>query len=262
MAVACTLVMLSTLLENSDFVQTIELWPPSFNFEGSALSIKSQFEWLSERMEILGRYFDAFHVADLKNLKRRYLDPVMTSVYIKGKYPWLEVVPTISARDRNRKTLYGAIASALHSGIENLIAVWGDRFSTGESAYSGNVYDISGVSQLVEIAREVQRMTTTRDLCVLTPIDLTRARDEKYLALARGREKSSSDVFVSQVFLGEPERYLEMIDRVRADGIRSPILHNVFPLLGYEDALDISVHFRGCRWPRISGRPSTTTEGR
>jgi 5,10-methylenetetrahydrofolate reductase len=225
-------------------VQTVELWPPSWPVEGPSSSLDNQFSWLSERLEILGKYFDAFHVADLKNPRRRYMDSVITSLQLKQKQPWLEIMPTLTVRDRNKKSFYGVVASILNSGIDNLILVWGDPFTGKEQAYSSNAYDMRSVSESIRAARDVQKQFDSVNLCILSPLDLTKIRQPNYLEKVKERERSGSDVFLSQTFFGAPETYIEAIDTVRSEGIRSPILHNVFPFFGYDDALDISKRFQ------------------
>ena len=235
--------MISKLFESTDFVQTVELWPPGYSLEGPAQPLDRQFSWLAERVEILGEYFDAFHVADLKRPGRGYIDSVMTAVHLREKFPWIEVAPTLSARDRNKKALQESVATSLFFGIDNMILVWGDRFTEGEPGKSANVYDVVGVSGLIQLARGVQGRTKSGGLCILTPIDLGKVKDARYLAMIKAREKATSDVFLSQIFAGEAEDYLSLIDIVRSEGVKSPILHNVFPFYGHADALDISSRF-------------------
>lgn len=233
--------MMKKLFDGSDFVQTVELWPPGFAIGGGSQVLDRQFGWLSERLEILGEYFDAFHIADLRVPGRRYLDSVTTSIRLKEKFPWLEVAATVSARDRNRKALQESIATALYFGLDDLILVRGDPLTSADR--SKNVYDVGRVSDLVEIARDVQKWTSAGELCLMTPLDMVKSKDAEYLETIKQRERAGSDVFLTQMFAGEPEEYLEMLDRVRAEGVRSPILHNVFPLYSYEDAMEISKRF-------------------
>ncbi len=235
--------MLKRLLGSTDFLQTVELWPPGFSSAPEPRSLEYQFSWLCERLEILGEYFDAFHVADLNTPSRRYLDSVLTAVQLKQRFQWLELAPTVCSRDRNRKALEEAVSSALFFGMDNLILVRGDPLPSGPKDAPRNVYDVPGVSGLVRLAREVQGSVGAEHLCLLTPIDLTRIEDEKYLEVIRGRERATSDVFLSQIFAGEPEDYLLLIDRLRSEGIRSPVLHNVFPFLSFNDAAKLSRRF-------------------
>ena len=237
------MVSVSRLLANSEFLQTVELWPPGFSTDGPPQNLERQFSWLAERVEILGRYFDAFQIADLKRPRRSYVDSVTTASRLREKFKWAEAIPTISARDRNRKALREGVASALFSGMENLILVWGDKFLPSEEGESSNVYDVEGLAGLIRLAREVQSKTEAGELSILTPIDMARLGDDSYLEIVKGREAASSNVFLAQIFLGDPEEYLRLLKRLRREGVKSPVLHNVFPLLGYEDAVDISKRF-------------------
>ena len=236
--------MISTLFSSTDFVQTVELWPPSYPVDGPAKPLEKQFSWLSERLDILGEYFDAFHVADLKVPGRRYLDPVMTAVSLRDRFRWLEVAPTISARDRNTKALQEAVAASLFFGLDNLILVRGDPYLAADPDRSKNVYDVPGVSGLVKLARGVQSSISHANLCIMTPVDLSRLEDEKYLDVIRQREEATSNVFLSQMFFGDPDDYLSMLDHLRSEGIRSPVLHNIFPFYSYDDAVDVSLRFK------------------
>jgi len=231
------------LFESTDFVQTVELWPPGFAIGGGSQVLDRQFAWLSERLEILGEYFDAFHIADLRVPGRRYLDSVTTSIRLRERFSWLEVAPTISARDRNRKSLQEAVATALYFGVDNLILVRGDPWLQTEEDHSKNVYEVNRVSELVQLAREVQQWTSAPELCLLTPLDVMKTSNQRYLETIRNRERATSDVFLTQMFVGEPEEYLERVDMIRGEGVKSPILHNVFPLYSYEDAQEISRRF-------------------
>ncbi len=241
--------MLKRLLAGTDFLQTVELWPPGFSSGSGPHSLEDQFSWLCERLEILGEYFDAFHVADLNTPSRRYLDSVLTAVQLRQRFRWLELAPTVCARDRNRKALEEAISSALFFGMDNIILVRGDPFPSGPKRMPRNVYDVAGVSGLVRLARRVQKSIGLDELCLLSPIDLTRIGDESYLEVVKDRERATSDVFLSQIFTGEPEDYLLLVDRLRSEGIRSPVLHNVFPFLSFDDAAKLSRRF-GFKVPR------------
>ncbi len=235
--------MFTKLFERSDFVQTVELWPPGFSFAGPPQPPERRFSWLEERLEILGEYFDGFHVADLKVPGWRYLDSVMTAVRLKERLRWLDIAPTIATRDRNRKAMEEAVATALFFGVENLILVRGDPFPEGEAGGSKNVYDVARLSDAVKLARKVQEKVSQAELSILTPIDVARAREPSYLEMIRGREKATSDIFLAQIFGGGPDEYLELIDRIRGEGIRSPILQNVFPFYSSEDAVRVSRRF-------------------
>jgi 5,10-methylenetetrahydrofolate reductase len=194
-------------------------------------------------LEILGRYFDTFHIADIKNTRRVYMDSVLTAIQLKKQHPWLEVIPTLTARDRNKRALSGTLASILNSNIENLILALGDRYKGIEREYASNVYDIGKLSELLLEARQIEGRFDDAHLCLLCPINLTRVRDDRYLRIIAGREEAGADIFLAQTYLGPIDTYLEAIDIVRSQGIESPILHNVFPFLSYEDALDVSRRF-------------------
>lgn len=241
--------MLKKLLSSTDFLQTVELWPPGFVSGSDHNRLDDQFEWLCERIEILGEYFDAFHVADLNTPSRRYLDSVLTAIQLKGRFRWLEVAPTVCARDRNKKALEEAISSALFFGIDNLILVRGDPFPKGWKGAPRNVYDVPSVADLERLARRVQSNIGIEEVSLLTPIDLTKLGDEGYLSVIKERERATSDVFLSQIYTGEPEEYLELVDGLRSEGVRSPVLHNVFPFLSYDDAVSLSERF-GFKVPR------------
>ncbi len=239
--------MLHKLLARTKFLQTVELWPPEIP-TGRLRSGPGEFGRLCERVEALGEHFDAFHVVDLRIPSRTFLDSVVTAVQLKGRLRRLELAPTLSARDRNKKSLEEAISSALFFGIENLILVRGDPFPPG-GRVSRNVYDLKRVSDMVRLVRSMQAKMAVDGLCVLTPIDLTRIGDPKYLQVVRERERSTSDVFLSKTFVGAPEDYLPLLDLLRSEGVRSPVLHNVFPFFSYDDAVTMSERF-GLRMPK------------
>ncbi|MBI3859472.1 MAG: methylenetetrahydrofolate reductase [Thaumarchaeota archaeon] len=192
--------------------------------------------------------FDVFHVADLKNPRLRFADSLMTASHLKRTLRWLEVAPTLTARDRNRKSLEEAIASTIFFGIENLILIWGDPFQI-DGPSSRNVYDVRGVSGLVKVAREVQARLGARNLCIMTPVDLAKAEDKQYVQMIRRREEAGSDVFLSQPFPGEIVEYMAWLEKLRDEGVRSPILHNVFPFRSRDDALEVSRRF-GLKLPK------------
>ena len=235
--------MLKKLLGSAGFIQAVELWPPGYSPVRPGESLQRQFESLCGRMGELEGHFDAFLMADPKVPEMGFLDPVVTSIRLKEKFPRAEVAPTIASRDRNRRALQQALATSMWAGIDNLVLVRGDPFHEKGQRVPANVYDVKRVADLVRMAREAQRLTGTRDLCLLTPVDVSKSGDVEYLSILKGRERASSDAFLSQPFMGPPEDYLLGVDSIRAAGVRSPIMANVFPLYSYDDAVGISKRF-------------------
>ncbi len=230
---------LTEITERRLFARTIELLPPGFDIadpnKEPTLDMKAKFRQLVEKARIVEQWADAIHIADLRDSSRYRMNSVTTAVDLKHE-TGLETIPTIALRDYSKNVIYGLLFHALRHGIENFLLVRGDRYSEEEEQHSTNVYDVNRVSQLVRLVKEVSSRSGDK-LCILGPINLNRRPRSEYLWLARERQDSGTDIFLSQPIFEEVETCLERVDKVRSYGIDRPIFHNIFPLKNYEDSL-------------------------
>jgi len=236
---------LSEIISNGNFVRIIELFPPGIpihpekergNHEKLDLSIR--FERLIESVQKLESIADGFSLPELKDELRVHLNSVSIASELKRRTGNL-VIPTITLRDSNRQNLLGSVAYSIFAGLENLFVVRGDPYSNDRSSIPPkNVFDFVKVSDLVREIRELERLTVSGSkLCILSPIKITKSHDPKYLEIIRHRELAGIDLFVAESFFDDSDSYFSKVKDIRKAGINRPIIHNVFPLRNYEDAI-------------------------
>ena len=229
--------MLNRLIASRGFVKTVEVLPPR-SAEPGAGHGSADLAPYAEELRNVASHFDGIQIAEQGGRSRRRFGSVAAAVALKRATPTLELAPTLSSMGRSRESLEESIRSTMRAGVDNIILVWGDR-PPGEPAQR-TTSEVPRVSELISLARAAQSEMDVRDLCILAPINLPRLGDPKYLETVRGRERATADVFLSQPYVGEPESYLLLLDRLRSEGVRTPVLHDVFPLLSREDAVRMS----------------------
>ena len=155
-----------------------------------------------------------------------------------------DVIPTLTLRDSNRHGLLGLITYALFAGLENLQIVRGDPYDPKIKSEPKNVYDVSTVSSLVKIVRKIESsLSNVQSLCILAPINLLKISDKNYIQTIKDRESSGVNIFVSESLFEDAEMYLERVSKIRELGVKTPIIHSIFPFRSYEDAVSCTKKF-------------------
>jgi 5,10-methylenetetrahydrofolate reductase len=237
---------------SGDFLRVIEIFPPGIPLPASNLAASNlekhdlmiRFERLVESVQKLEKVADGFSIPDLKDEQRIHLNPVAVASELRRR-TGNEVVPTITLRDSNRQNLLGMVTFAIFAGIENLLVVRGDPYKNNELKvkqdlnHPKNVYDFSKVSEFVLLVRRIEAsLSGKKKLCILSPINISKAAsDPTYLETIRQREFSGVDVFIAESFFENVDDYLAKVALIRKASIRSPIIHSIFPLKGFEDAI-------------------------
>ena len=238
----------SDLIKLGNFVRIIELFPPSLPAPSSANSsqkfdLSFRFDRLVENISELEALADAFSFPELKDPTRVHLNSVALASELK-RLTGNDVIPTITLRDSNRQNLLGLITYAMFAGLENLQIVRGDAYDPGVKSEPKNVYDFVAVSSLVKIVRKIESSLSNKErICILAPINLLKTDDESYLQTIRKRESAGTDIFVTESSFENIEKYLDRILRIRRLGIKTPIIHNIFPFRSYEDAVACTIKF-------------------
>ncbi len=239
---------LSDLARSGHFLRIIEVFPPMIPAPAGVSSIQKfdlnwRFERLVQGLVRTDPLADAFSIPELKDGNRVHLNSVGVASEIK-KRTGSEIIPTITLRDSNRQSLYGMIAYGIFAGIQNLLLVRGDAYGAGNGTKNEpkNVYDISRVSTLISTVRELESRLDY-SLCLLSPINLGKSNDANYLNTIRERELSGVDLFLSEQMFEDLETYLARVETIRKYGITKPIVHSIFPLKDYNDALGLTQKF-------------------
>lgn len=218
----------------------MEIFPPGLPAPGylkrdSRIDLSVRFERLVESMSELEALADAFSLPELRDGSRIHLNSISVATELTRKTA-STVIPTLTLRDSNRQSLLGTVAFAMFSGLENIQVVRGDPYLSKSDPK--NVYDFGKVASFVELFREVEsHVSPARKACVLAPINLTRISGEDYLRMARQRELSGVDIFVTESLFEETSSNLDRVIYARDKGVTAPIVHNIFPLKSYEDAI-------------------------
>lgn len=127
-------------LKDKNFLVTVELDPP----KGSDLGP------LQELAKELSGRVDAVVLADNPRAEAR-MDPVMAAHKLL-RHSEVEVILTVTCRDRNRLALTSQMLGAAAAGVESLLIVSGDFVSLGDHPQAKPVYDLDSV-QALQLAR-------------------------------------------------------------------------------------------------------------
>ncbi len=220
----------------------MEMFPPGLPApdiinDSQKYDLSFRFDRLAESIAKLESLADAFSLPELKDTQRIHLNSVGVAAELKRR-SGNDIIPTITLRDSNRQSLLGSVAYAVLAGIENILLVRGDPYEGGPKMNPKNVYDMKKVSSLVSAVRKLERHLSNQvKLCIITPINLTKSRNAKYIRTIKERETSGVDIFFAEQMFESIDSYIERIDVVRKAGIICPIVHNIFPLKSYEDGV-------------------------
>ncbi len=219
----------------------MEMFPPGLPTpelmnSSQSIDLSLRFDKLAESIDKLQSRADAFSLPELKDGDRIHLNSVGIATELKRR-TGNDVIPTITLRDANRQNLLGSVAYAIYAGIENILLVRGDPYSE-ETGNPKNVYDLKKISSLVSSVRMLEEHLSNQvRLCVITPINLTKSRELGYLKTIKQRESSGVDIFLAEQMFENINTYVHRIQDIRRAGIKAPIIHNIFPLKSYEDAV-------------------------
>jgi 5,10-methylenetetrahydrofolate reductase len=235
---------LTDLSRSGHFIRIVEVFPPAIpspeGLSTQKFDLGARFNRLVQGLIRTEPFTDAFSLPELKDGNRIHLNSVGIATELK-KRTGSAIIPTITLRDANKHALFGLITYAFFSGLENILFVRGDPYeNTSSSNNPKNVYDIGKLSNLVSLARKMEsQIVSENSLCILSPINLAKSNDEKYLKTVRERELSGVDIFVGEQMFENLETYLSRIETIRKYGISAPIVHSIFPLKDDEDAISL-----------------------
>jgi len=202
------------------------------------IDLALRFDKLLQSINSLETLADGFCLPELKDADRIHLSSVGLASELKHR-TGSAIVPTITLRDSNRQNILGTVAFAIFAGIENLFLVRGDPYDAKNEREPKNVYDVKTVSSIVSSVRKMEsHLATGKRVTILSPINLVRIEDEKYLQSIKEREGAGVDLFVAESLFEDVADHLKRVRKVREAGIAHPIIHTIFPLKSMEDALN------------------------
>jgi methylenetetrahydrofolate reductase (NADPH) len=134
----------SQALKDNDFLVTVELEPP----KGADLGLLQELA-----QEMSGRV-DAVVLADNPRAEAR-MDPVMAAHKLL-RHSGVEVILTLTCRDRNRLALTSQMLGAAAAGVDSLLIVSGDFVNLGDHPGAKPVYDLDSV-QTLQLARQISQ---------------------------------------------------------------------------------------------------------
>lgn len=230
----------SDVINSGNFARIIEIFPPGLPAPGlikpdRKIDLSVRFERIVESIEQLEALADAFSLPELRDGSRIHLNSVSVAAEMKRRTN-SSVIPTITLRDSNRQNLLGTVAYAMLAGLENIQIVRGDPYASHFEPK--NVYDFSKIASFVTIIRELEsHLSGVERTCILAPVNLRRIFEPDYVKIARQREESGVDIFVTESLFEDTGVYLDRVTAARDSGVKIPIIHNVFPFKDYDDAV-------------------------
>jgi len=219
------------------FLTIVEVFPPSFSAEEGrepVFGIRQKKRDFVERVKRIQYLADAILVADVKDTSRYKLSSVQSAALLRDSIG-IEAIPVITARDSNRSSVSSAILTAFSLGLDHLMLVWGDKYSTGDGA--SNVYDFLSLAELIASARNLGKRSGI-ECTIFAPLNTS------LLGTARGRDIASSRLASGAAYLlAQPpttDASAGLANEIRAleeVGLKDTVLPNVFP---FRDAADIN----------------------
>jgi 5,10-methylenetetrahydrofolate reductase len=230
----------SDIIHSGNFARIIEIFPPGLPAPGlikpdRKIDLAVRFERIVESINQLEAIADAFSLPELRDSSRVHLHSVSVAAELKRRSS-SSVIPTITLRDSNRQNLLGTMSFAIFAGLENIQIVRGDPY--GSSGDPKNVYDFSKIASFITTVRELEtHLSNVQKTCILAPVNLRKIGEPDYVRLTRQRELAGVDIFVTESLFEDTTKYLDRVISAREKGVKIPIIHNVFPLRDYEDAI-------------------------
>ena len=235
------------VIGSGSFAKIVELFPPGIPSpdsmkESQKFDLSLRFERLVQGVSELEAIADAFSLPELKDGTRVHLNSVAVASELK-KRTGDDIIPTITLRDSNKQNILGIISYAIFAGLDNVQIVRGDPY-TNEETVPKNVYDISKVSTLVSLVRKIESHSSSLErMCILAPINMNMLRRPGYINTIRERESSGVDIFVTESFFENIDKYLERVAKLRMEGVKAALIHSVFPFRDYDDAIACTKKF-------------------
>jgi 5,10-methylenetetrahydrofolate reductase len=232
----------SEIIDSGNFAKVVEIFPPGLPIPQNMkpqqkIDLNVRFESMVKSLGELEALADAFSLPELRDGSRIHLNSIGVAAELIRR-TGSAVVPTITLRDSNRQNLLGTISFAIFSGVQNLQVVRGDPYDSVSKTEPKNVYDISKISSLVSIIRDLEaHLSNSEPLCILAPINLSKISGTGYFKMAKERELAGVDIFVTESLFEDTEVYLDRVSKLRVLGVKVPIIHNIFPFRDYEDAV-------------------------
>jgi 5,10-methylenetetrahydrofolate reductase len=230
----------SDIIDSGNFARLIEIFPPGLPAPGliradRKIDLSVRFDRIAESIEQLAAVADAFSLPELRDGTRIHLNSVSVAAELKRRTA-NSIIPTMTLRDSNRQNLLGMVVFAVFAGLENIQIVRGDPYASKSDPK--NVYDYAKIASFVTTFRELEsHLSNVEKTCILAPVNLRRISEPEYVKLARQREMSGVNIFVTESLFEETAAYLERVTVARDKGINIPMIHNIFPLKDYEDAI-------------------------
>ncbi len=230
----------SDIISSGNFARIIEIFPPGLPAPGllkpeRKIDLAVRFERIVQSINQLEAVADAFSLPELRDGSRVHLNSVSVATELKRRSS-SSVIPTITLRDSNRQNLLGTISFAIFAGLENIQIVRGDPYGSTEEPK--NVYDFSKVASFITTIRDLEsHLANNQKTCLLAPVNLRKISEPEYVRLIRQRELAGVDIFVTESLFEDTNTYLDRVVFARDKGVNVPIVHNIFPLKDYDDAV-------------------------
>ena len=162
------------------------------------------------------------------------LNSVVAAHWIKSNFG-RDVIFTLATRDMNRLAVQSLLLGAQLLGLENLIVVKGDDFTSRDLALVRDVNDLRP-TELLHSINDMNRgvdfrglnLRSPTDFCVGSTIDLARGIDEE-VRLTRRKVEAGAQFFVSQPTFDpeEPKRFLSRYAERYGEELSTPIFYGV-----------------------------------
>lgn len=214
---------LSEAIKSGKFVITSEVGPPKGINMDACLDEAKHF----------GEKVTAVNVTDIQSAVMR-VGSLATCIKLKerGYEPIMQVV----CRDRNRLSLQSEFLNAAIFGIENVLCLTGDHQTLGDHPQCKGVFDLDSV-QLIAAAKGLMegkdiagnKLDGSPNFLLggvvspcLEPVELQIMKMEKKIR--------AGAQFIQTQSIFEVDKFRAFVDKVRAQGIKTPILAGIIIL--------------------------------
>ncbi len=234
---------LSQIVKSERYTITTEFLPPK------SLSVQS----LIEKVATIASQVNAVNIPELRASFNSAPSYRMNSFYAAWRVRekcGVETVFHLTNRDSNRNALNGIIRAAADAGLQNILAIGGDKYNKSEEPMvAKNVFDYAGSVQLIRAIKAFDKefLDDNNKFCVSAganpSVVYEKSRGVLESELSRLTERQDARAELIQTQPVFDLRCLEFIDSAREAGVKIPIMLGVIPLRSVEDAHRIEARF-------------------
>ena len=235
---------LTEMIRKKGFIKTVEMDPPKGpNLQG-----------LVEKVRKLKSSFDAINITDGAT-KHFYMSSIYAAFRLK-ELTGIEPIFHLTCRDHNKRSAQGILFAAASAGLENVLAITGDKSGEEETKCSRDVFDICSAIDLIKTIRSMNNglylngeTGEKTNFCIGAAGNPNADDLESEMGKLKAKVDSGAE-FIQTQPVYDAERFFEYTEAASKKGITAPIIAGILPIKSYNNALFLE-KIPGIRIPAV-----------